>query len=364
MKKRQNIDQLKNSSSLFIGNEKDYFAENLAMLVSSGIGVSSAIKIMSESASGSSYKKILSKVSTDLDEGSPLWRALNGRGIFNRSYLYMVKVGEESGRLIENLEIISKQDQKNKMFHSKLISALIYPSIILSLTVLIGAGVIWFVIPKMSQIFSDLRVDLPLPTQVMINIGNYVKNYPLVILAVLVSSIFLLILFFFVPGTKRVGQAILFRTPRIKTLIKEVEIARFGYVLFSLSEAGIPLSESLKSIEKSTEISPYRKFYGYLVDSIDNGDSLEKSMKSYKRINRLFPINIQQMIIAGERSGNLIKVIRKISAIYEEKIDNTSKNLSTLLEPILLIVVWLGALFLAISIIMPIYGLIGGLGAI
>lgn len=353
--------QRKKVSTLFLGSEKDFFAENLSMLLSAGIGVSAAIAIMGEGASNGAYKKLLAIIGGELDEGSPLWRTLEGRGIFNSSYIFMVKVGESSGRLAENLGIVAQQQVKTKSFRSKLSSALIYPGIILSLTLVIGIGVVWFVIPKMAKIFGDMRMGLPLPTKIMIGLGDFITNSPILFATLIVGFILLIIIIFFVPGTKKFGQAILLRVPRIKDLLKEVEVARFGYVMYSLSQAGIPLTEALLSIEQSTDLAPYRKFYHYLVQSVNDGNSLESSFKKYKKLKSLFPTNIQQMIVAGERSGNFVGVLGKVSGIYEDKIDITSKNLAVILEPLLLFVVWLGVLFLALAVIMPIYGLIGGL---
>lgn len=350
-------------STLFIGSEKDYFAENLSMLLSAGIGVSAAIAIMIEGSSSRAYKKVLSVIVQDLDDGSSLWKALDGRGIFNHSYLYMTKVGESSGRLSENLKIIADQEKKSKLFKSKLTSAMIYPGIILSLTLIIGIAVVWFIIPKMAKIFSDMKIELPLPTKIMIYLGNFITQYPFLFLSIIFGFIALILLIFFVPVTKKVGQAILFRTPRIKNLYKEVEVARFGYVMFSLSQAGIPLTEALSSIERSTELTQYKKFYQYLFQKVTDGNSLENSFHNYKNLKHIIPINIQQMIIAGERSGNLVSVLGKISGIYEEKIEVSSKNIAVILEPILLVTVALGVLFLALAVVMPIYGLVGGLNA-
>lgn len=351
----------KRISAFSLGGEKDYFAENLSMLLSAGISVSSAIEIINEGSSGRNYKKVLSTISNELDDGSPLWKTLDGRGIFNSSYIYMIKVGEASGRLTENLSIVAQQEVKSKSFHSKLTSALIYPGIILSLTLVIGIGVIWFVIPKMAKIFGDMRIVLPLPTKIMIGFGNFITQNPVLFASAIVGILGLIVLLFFIPGTKKVGQAVLFHVPRIKDLLKEVEVARFGYVMYSLTQAGIPITDALLSIEQSTDLTPYKKFYHFLFQSVNDGNSLESSFRKYKKLKTLFPVNIQQMIVAGERSGNFISVLGKISGIYEEKIEITSKNLSVILEPMLLFIVWLGVLFLALSVIMPIYGLIGGL---
>jgi type II secretory pathway component PulF len=361
--KKEPIKNIRRSSVLFLGGEKDYFADNLAMLLSAGISISSAITIMGEASYGKRYKRVLSEVSNELDEGIPLWKTLSGRGILNDSYIYMIKVGEASGRLPENLGIVSEQERKNKSFNSKLASALIYPGIILSLTLIIGIGVTTFIIPNMAKVFNDMRINLPLPTKVMIAIGGFINKNPILFASMVIGLITIILLVFFIPGTKKIGQAILFRTPRIKDLYKEVEVARFGYIMFSLSQAGVPLTEALSSIEHSTNLAPYRKFYHYLYLNINDGISLEKSFLKYKNLRRILPVNVQQMIIAGEHSGNFVSILGRISGIYEEKIDTTSKNLSVVLEPILLVVVALGVLFLALAVIMPIYGLVGGLNA-
>ena len=349
--------------SLFMGGEKDYFAENLSMLLSAGIGVSSAVAIMRDGAVNKGYKKTLSAIIKEIEEGMPLWKSLYGRGIFNHSYLYMTKVGEASGRMSENLAIVAEQSKKSKSFKSKLSSALVYPGIIIGLAMTIGVGVIWFVIPKMAKIFGDMHIALPIPTQIMISFGNFITDSPLLFAGIIIGFVAMVVLIFFVPGTKKVGQAILFRTPIIKELYMEIEVARFGYVMYSLEQAGIPLTEALSSIEQSATLKPYRKFYHYLVKSVADGNSLENSFKKYKGVNRLFPVNIQQMIIAGERSGNFISILGKISGIYEDKIDQTSKNLSVILEPILLVIVASGVLFLALAVVLPIYSLVGGIDA-
>jgi type II secretory pathway component PulF len=350
-------------SVFFFSNEKDYFAENLSMLLSAGIGVSSAISIMSEGAKGISYKNVLSEIIRELDEGNPLWKSMDGRRIFNASYIYMTKIGEASGRLPENLAIIAKQDKKNKSLNSKLVSALIYPGVILSLTLVIGIGVTVFVIPSMAKIFSGMRIELPIPTQILINIGNFIIQHTFTFFLLIVIFLIVIVIIFFVPKTKKIGQAILFRVPIVRNLYKEVEIARFSYILYSLIDAGMPLNEAILSIEQSTALAGYRKFYHFLAQSINDGNSLGRSFQKYKNLDKILPVNIQQMIIAGENSGNFTNTLGKISEIYEEKIDTSSKNISVILEPILLILVALAVLFLALSVVLPIYGLVGGLNA-
>ena len=350
-------------SIFFLSNEKEYFAENLSMLLSAGIGVSSAIAIMSEGTGGKNYKKVLTEIIDELDEGIPLWKALDGHGVFSASYIYMTKIGEASGRLSENLAIIAEQDRKNKSFNTKLVSALIYPGVILSLALVIGIGVTVFIIPSMAKIFNGMRIELPMPTRILINIGNFITQNTFISISLILIFLTTIISILFIPKTKKIRQAILFRIPTVRNLYKEVEIARFSYVLYSLSEAGIPLNEAVLSLEQSTNLVVYRKFYHFLAQSINDGDSLQKSFQKYIGLKNILPVNIQQMIIAGEHSGNFASTLSKISIIYEEKIDTSSKNISVIIEPILLILVAMAVLFLALSVVLPIYNLVGGLNA-
>jgi type II secretory pathway component PulF len=143
--------------------------------------------------------------------------------------------------------------------------------------------------------------------------------------------------------------------------MKEVEIARFGYLLGTLLQAGLAVNLALESLANATDFIVYRNFYLYLGKSIEEGYSFQKSFSSYKNTAKLIPTPILQLIIAGEKSGNLSKTLLKVGEMFEEKSDITTKNLTIILEPILLVFVWLGVVSVALAVILPIYGLVGGL---
>ena len=155
----------------------------------------------------------------------------------------------------------------------------------------------------------------------------------------------------------------MFRTPGIKRLLQEIELARFGYLFGTLLNAGLSVTDTLKALEAATTMPHYKKLYTYLGESINNGYSIKDSLRRYTGAGRLLPPAVQQMVIAGERSGSLPDTLENIGTIYEEKANITTDNLEAMLEPILLIVVWFGVLGVAIAVIMPIYSLIGGLDA-
>jgi type II secretory pathway component PulF len=131
-----------------------------------------------------------------------------------------------------------------------------------------------------------------------------------------------------------------------------------GYVLGSLLEAGMPIVSALNSLSGVASFHQYKKFYIYLKGSIEEGNSFQKSFEDYKKVDKLIPHSFRQIIIAGERSGNLSKVLYRMGEVFEEKTENITKNLATILEPIFLIIVWLGVVFVSLAVISPIYNLV------
>jgi len=149
----------------------------------------------------------------------------------------------------------------------------------------------------------------------------------------------------------------LFAIPGVKKLLQGVELARFGYMLGALLQAGINVHDSIDSIIEGTNYKFYKNFYRYLGESIDQGKSFESSFKEYKNTEKFIPIPIQQLIISSEKSGRMPETLIKIGVIYEEKTEAMSRDLSTMLEPIILIVVGLFVAFIVFAIIGPIYDL-------
>ena len=146
-------------------------------------------------------------------------------------------------------------------------------------------------------------------------------------------------------------------------MIQEIELGRFGYLLGTLLKAGIPIEDALESAGSAADFYLYRDLAIHLRKNILEGESFQNSFASFKNLRRLVPGPVQQMIIAGEKSGNLADTLIKVGKVYEDKIDITTKNLVTILEPLLLIAVWLGVVGVALAIILPIYSLIGNLNS-
>jgi type IV pilus assembly protein PilC len=307
--------------------------------------------------------KALDIMQTDIDAGYSLANALERSGLASGQTLALVRLGEESGHLVENLQLAALQEEKRHLLRAKVRSALIYPAFVLSLTVIVGLGVAWFLLPKLSLTFSQLQVHLPLISRMMIGLGVFLKAHGIVavpIAAAVVCTILYII--FAAPKTKWIGKKMLFATPGIGRLLTEIEIAQFGYLLGTLLQASLPITQAVLLLEGASASPQYQRFYRYLAQSLDNGYNFKDSMRRYKGNRKVLPPAVQQMIIAGERSGSLSEVMLTIGRTYEQKSDISTANLEAIIEPIMLIVVWLGVMAVAIAVILPIYSLVGGLG--
>lgn len=345
-----------------IGNDKETFMENLTLLLSSGMDILSALAAIKEEARSEGMKKVVEFIQQSVSSGSNLARALEKTKIFPLHTISLIRVGEESGRLVDNLKIVSRQEQKEKILSSKIKSAMMYPIFVLILSIIIGTGIAWFLLPTLARVFGQLNIALPLITKILISVGNFLGIYGSRVIPAFLLVLALIFYFIFIfERTKFIGQAFLFALPGIKTLMQETEISRFGSILGGLIGAGIPVTDAVFSLAHATYFYKYKKFYIFLEEKITEGNSFHKSFSLYENAGTLIPMSVQQMIVAAEKSGSLSETLTKIGEIFEERSDTTSKNLSVILEPILLVIVALGVLFIALSVILPVYGLIGGL---
>ncbi len=362
---QRKIADQKHLSTFGLSKERDQFIENLSMLVLSGMTIIGALSSIIKQTKSPGMKAILERMLAEIEAGSPVWKALDRTHFFKGYTISLIRLGEESGNFAENLKVVALEEEKDREFKSKVKSALMYPIFVLGLTGIVGIGISWFILPKLAKIFYDLKLALPLITKVLLAFGLFLNKHGLI--AVPAGAIVIGGIGFVVFGwnkTKFIGEAIIFSIPGIKSLLMEVEVARFGYLLGTLLEAGLPVTKAIDSLASASEVIRYKKFYLALRESIDAGNSFEKSFAAYKNINALIPPPVQQLIVSGEQSGNLNKTLIKVGQVLEAKSDTTTKNLTIIMEPILLVIVWAGVVSVAFAVILPIYSLVGGLNNI
>lgn len=346
----------------FVGSERFYFIQNFAILLSSGVDIMASLEGVKEQVRTKPMKRIISRIQMDIGDGSTIWLALQQTKMFPEHVVSLMRIGEESGRLTQNLKVIVEQQEKEQSFRSKVKSAAMYPMFVFGMAIIVAGGIAWFILPRLTGVFTQLKIDLPPITKALIAISVFFAEHGDIAIPGGILGIFLIMyLLFFYKRTRKIGQWLLFHTPGIKRLIQELQLSRFGYITGSLLEGGVPIDKSLHSLTAATGFSAYHKFFKSITERVEQGDSFQQAFASYKGVKKLVPAPMQQIIFAGEHSGHLPESFMQIGSIYEDKIETTTKNLSTIIEPILLIVVWLGVVGVALAVILPIYSLIGSL---
>ncbi len=345
-----------------LGREKMHFIENLAILLNSGLSVIDALKTIQLELRLKPMKKIVQQIIDEVDSGIALWRAMDNQHFFSPYALSLIRIGEEAGSLSKNMEYLSVQQEKDRSLRSKVKMAMIYPSIVLTLTIGITLGLAWFVLPQLVGVLLSLNAELPLVTRIIIVVANFFKLHGIV--AVPLFALFSLFVVLLCKYTSLRGpmQMFIFRIPGIGTMAKSATIAQFGVILGSLLRAGVPLIESIRSMADVTDTVAYRRFYERLADKIDIGESFASAFQSLQGTGGLLPVSVQQLIITGEKSGTLADMLMRIADIYERKAEEAAQRLPVVLEPILLI--FIGSLVgtIAFAIIVPIYSIVGSVG--
>lgn len=341
----------------------DEFLENFSMLTASGMDVLSALAILCGGAQSAREKRMIAGLKSDIENGIPLYQAFKKIGM-SAYALSLVRLGEESGRLSEHLDMIVAWQRKNRTLQGKIRSAMIYPVLILSVSLMVAIGIAWFILPQLAGVFSRMDIELPFFTAVLLGFGMFLQRYgamavPLFLLLFALAAYLL----FWHPRTRSAGAALLLSLPALRRIIQEIELARFGSLLGSLLGAGLPIIDALRSLSGASSIGAYAHAYARFACMMEDGLSLSDAIKSSRAFSRLIPPHVQGMLMASEQSGRLANTLLGIGTRYEEKSAESSKNLSSLLEPFLLLIIWLGVVGIALAVILPIYNLIGGFRA-
>lgn len=358
--KKDKSNQRSHLSNFFLAKQKSFFIENLSTLISAGISILNALNVIKKDMRSRRMKKIISIIINDIEVGMPLWRSLEKLNLFPNRILSLIKIGEESGNLVANLQTIVTQIEKETIFKSRVRSSLLYFGIVTTMTVVVGVGSMWFVLPQIATTFDNLNVELPLITRVLLNFGVFIDDFGYIVVPTFTISIIATFYFLFsFPKTKIIGHILLFKLPGIKQLIQQSEIAQFGYTLGTLLKAGIPILDALDSLQEATTSGGFKRLYKHVKDKVSEGETFQKSFSSYKKGSKYLPLSIQQVVIAAEQSGNLEKSLLKIGEKYENKLETTARDITTIMEPLLLLVVGIGVAAFALSIFVPIYSYVG-----
>lgn len=340
--------------------EKIMMTKNLGVMFATGLPLTKSFEILSMQAKNKRLKAALLDIKNRISKGENLSDALGGYPeIFSELFCNMMKVGEESGTLDEIFQVLATQLTKEHELRSKIVNAMIYPSIILMVMGVVGIVMITFVLPSLSVFFSSLNVDIPIYTKILLATGDFLsKNWWLLFVgpAALAGLIWLILR---TKQGKRGFDTLLLKLPLISPIVKKNNSAFLIRSLSSLISSGVSLIRALEISAKTVSNHYFVDALMYASKEIKKGERLSSALKTYQS---LFPVGVVEMIQVGEETGKTDVILKKLADFYEQEAISAVEKLSILIEPILIICLGLGVGLFAFSIIQPMYSSLKSIG--
>jgi len=335
--------------------EKIMFARNLRIMIASGVSLPRSLDILSNQTKNKKFRKTLLKIKEEIVHGKSFSQALEGYpNVFSELFCSMIKVGEETGTLEDVLKVLVDQMEKEYQIKSKVKGAMVYPSVIILAMVGIGVLMLIIVVPKLAEVFSELNVELPFTTRVVIGVGEFLGKFWYFIPFGFFVLIFLLKIFLKTKVGKFIFSTIFLKIPIVSPIVKKTNSAHTVRTLSSLIAAGVPIVRSLEIVSGSLGNIYYKKALTEAAEKVKKGAKLAEVLKKYKDI---YPNLVFQMIEVGEETGETSNILKKLAEFYEEEVANATQNLSAVIEPVLMLIIGAVVGFFAISMIQPIYSM-------
>ena len=338
--------------------EKVLFTRHLGVMVKAGVSLPKALDILVLQTKNQKFSKIISEVGKNVNQGISLSESLSKYPeVFSKLFVNMIKVGEVSGNLEEVLFLLANQLKKDHDLVSKVKGAMIYPAVIVSAMLAIGVAMMVFVIPNLVSVFDAFETELPFTTKILILVSSFFsENIFLVIGLVAVLAMVFKMISKQSSGNKFFNSLIL-RLPAVGALVMKINVARFARTLGSLLASGVTIVQSLNIISETLTNVHYTQSLKNASQQISKGVELNKALGEYEK---LYPVLVSQMIAVGEETGTLSDILIQLAEFYESEVDATLNNLSAIIEPVLMLIIGGAVGFFAVSIIQPMYSIMGG----
>lgn len=338
-------------------NSKDItsFSRQFSVLLSAGITLIPALDMLARGHNKPSMQNLIYALKNTIEKGSSIAEALRKNSqYFDTLYCNLIAIGEQSGTLDHILDRIATYKEKTELLKRKIKKALLYPAMIMFVAILVTVAMLVFVVPQFTALFSSFGAQLPLPTRMIISLSDFLRQYGWIILG------FFTLLFIILrwkirrsPQLLQRAEQLLFKLPIIGNILVKGIIARFTRTLATTFAAGLPLTDALTAVSTATDNRIYAQATLQIREKIMAGLTLQQAISQTK----LFPHLVVQMIAIGEQSGTLDTMLNKVATMFEEDVDHTVDNLSTLLEPFIMIFLGIVIGGLVIALYLPIFRL-------
>lgn len=335
------------------------FTRQLSTLVKAGLPITQALNTSIEQVNNPKFKSTLQKIATSVEGGQSLASSFaQYPALFNHIFISLVDAGEQSGTLDESLLRLADQQEKEQAVLGKVRGALVYPAIVFVVIIGVVVFMVTTVLPQVGTLYTELGQKLPLLTSALLAVSKAIINFWYLFLLLLALMVIGLRIGIKTPRGRKIWDNFKLHVPLFSPLFKKVYAARFTRTLSSLVNSGVPLLRSLKIAGESVDNVVVQSIIDKAAEKVKTGESLSAALEGHDEIVKLVP----QMIRVGEESGSLGNMLEKVATFFEDEVDQTVKNLSAIIEPIMIVFLGVVVLFIVVAVLFPIYSLVSLIG--
>lgn len=335
------------------------FSRQFATMIDAGLPLVQCLDLLGSQNENPEFKRVIGEVKSSVEGGATFADSLRKHPkVFDNLYVNLVAAGEVGGILDTILGRLSGFLEKAEKLKGKVKSAMTYPGAVIVIATLIVTGLLIFVVPIFDSMFQSFGKALPMPTQMVVNMSNFLKTRWYIIIGVLVAIFFGIKYANNTPKGKRVIDTLLLRVPVVGDLIRKASTARFTRTLGTMLSSGVPILEALEIVANTAGNSVIREAIMQARVSLSQGKTLAEPLMESK----VFPGMVIQMIAVGEQTGALDAMLNKIADFYEDEVDSAVEALTSLIEPMLMAFLGVAVGGLVIALYLPIFGLAGAAG--
>lgn len=331
----------------------------LSTMIESGLVLSEAISILVGQQSGPVFKKVWEEVLRDINSGLDLASSLKKHPeVFPPLYCSLVKAGEQAGNLDVILTEMANNLERDREFRSRVRGAMVYPIMVMSMMAVVVGVMMFFVIPRLTSLYTQSSIDLPLPTKILIGTSNFFLGYWWFLLILLIGAVAAFRRWTSTPEGKYTFDEFVLKIPLIGKIVRGTSLTSFTRTFGLLTTAGVPILDSITIVSDVTNNAVYKKALGETKLGIERGLTMSAQLDDVG----VFPKIVSQMYRVGEETGKVDKISFKLAEYFESEADHLVKNLTVIIEPLILVILGVGVGFLVLSIILPIYKLTTSIG--
>ena len=340
----------------FVGvsqNDVVNFTRQLSTMISAGLSISKALGVLIQQSTPG-FSQLVANLLHEVEGGSSFSKALSSHPkVFSRLYVQLVKAGEVGGILDEILTRLAHNLEKSKEFRAKTKGAMIYPGIVIIAMLVVGFVMMTFVLPKLTSMYDDFGVTLPLPTRILIGISHIFATRWYMILGSVGGGILVFNRWYKTESGQRLIAGLLLKIPIFGTLLQKIMITEFVRTLSLLLGSGVTLLQSLDVVIEGIDNVIFREAFTEARNQVEKGGLLSESIARHDMI----PLILSQMVAVGEETGKLDEVLEKLSTYFEQETEQAVKNMTTAIEPLIMVVLAVAVGGMVIAIMLPIYSL-------